>query len=196
MKRSDAQNRLLRINLDRTRCHYVIAFLNETGGDRQAKEQVTEVFELFRQLDSLQRVGRNFPDQVSAGKHLNSVLKAFLYTPYVAVMPGKRPPIIWREAPGDSAEIPTTSTAFIVSNIIAAYERGTLERIRKCLCGSWFFAESAKKVVCSDACRFRKFKEGKKESFNEERAAYMREYRGNPRVKASKRAKNGTSKTR
>ena len=53
------------------------------------------------------------------------------------------------------------------------------------MCGRWFFALTNKKAVCSDACRFQKFKQGK-DAFNEERAEYMREYRSNPRVKARK----------
>jgi len=45
----------------------------------------------------------------------------------------------------------------IVKTLLELTEMGALSRIRQCFCGKWFYAESNKKEVCSDACRARKF---------------------------------------
>ena len=61
----------------------------------------------------------------------------------------------------------------------------TLGRVRRCCCCFWFLAISAKKTVCSDACRFKKYQE--KREYKENRKKYMREYLKNPKVKAKRK---------
>jgi hypothetical protein len=55
-------------------------------------------------------------------------------------------------------------------------EQGSLDRVRKCICGRWFFATTNKKEVCSDACRFRKFQDGLGPALKEQRRKYMQKY--------------------
>jgi hypothetical protein len=62
---------------------------------------------------------------------------------------------------------------------------GTVGRIRQCRCGEWFMANTNKKLVCSGACRFKKYQE--KKEVKEKRKMYMKTYQQNPRVKARRK---------
>jgi hypothetical protein len=179
----------------------LVRFLNSPPGGSPKRAEVVKVFELFKQLDELQkeevelrkaappRELEGYPPRFTAAERentkrteslrraINAALLRFRFTPMLEIGAKVR----WIPA--------GKSTGAVISNflkmILDALEEGWLGRFRQCLCGQWFFANTNKKSVCSDACRFQKFKQGK-DTFNKERAEYMRKYRSNPRVKAKK----------
>ena len=64
----------------------------------------------------------------------------------------------FRDAGAGISNMPIDATAAIQIMLEMA-TAGTLGRVRRCRCGLWFLAISAKKTVCSDACRFKKYQE-------------------------------------
>jgi hypothetical protein len=182
---------------------YAVAwFLNEEKNtvDRMA---FLEVFKLCCELDGFrhqldqsmkamkaEKVNQIIAQQVLALTELNAILRKFQFVP---ALRGPDPyTIIWTGRAGQDDERNAIPTASFVQAVLETTEDGTLERVRQCLCGRWFFAQTTKKIVCSDACRFQKFKEGNEKTFNKERAAYMRKYRKNPRVKKAQKKRGGS----
>src|SRR5271157_3194381 len=49
-----------------------------------------------------------------------------------------------------------------------------LDRIRRCICGTWFFARFMHQRSCSDRCRHKNYEQS--EEFKENRRTYMRSY--------------------
>ena len=77
----------------------------------------------------------------------------------------------------------------IMSYLLEAVQNGYFDRLRRCeVCNKWFYANSLKKVVCSNTCRFRKYQS--KQEAKEKKRDYMRGYFRNPKVKARLRRKN------
>lgn len=99
----------------------------------------------------------------------------------------------------DKAPIPETAGIQIVLELVGS---GLLNRIRQCaapnaehangLCGKWFFAARNKKVVCSDACRSRKYQA--ETQFKEDRAKYMQRHRKTLRENKNVRVKKRQAK--
>lgn len=162
--------------------------------------EVMRIFGLCRQLDELRKTAppmpypseptpKIFSYEIKASRLLtavNDALGKFQFRPAL----GGRYRVNWLPArphaftdsevkrAQQSGKLPTPPLA-AVQLLLEMLEAGTLDRIRQCFCGRWFFATTNKKRVCSDACRFQKF--------NDQRAEYMKEYRKNPRVKAKRR---------
>jgi hypothetical protein len=194
MRRKSEANRLLLDGPD------VARFLNEEK-DRRDYAAVLKVFEMCRQLDELPRNkihllppqnleaprtaewNRNQKKVESLASAINDALGRFQFRPVLIVAPSP----YWLGWKGANAVLgPRLSTESIVMMILRMTVAGSLSRVRQCFCGRWFFAETNKKVVCSDACRFQKFKQAHQD-FNEQRAGYMRAYRSNPKVKSKRR---------
>jgi hypothetical protein len=181
---------------------YIVRFLNEESSD----EKVLKVFELCHELDQLRRgridasddldLNENAQQTVVTLAKLNAVLDDFRFVPVIGGL--DQYVVLWRAAtrrPASTEAGPPILTAeSLVKVILEMTEDGTIERVRKCLCGRWFLAQTNKKVVCSDACRFRKFKQQSDEGFNKDRAQYMRGYRRDRKKRAAKRKGNHAKK--
>jgi hypothetical protein len=202
MARPDQSNRSLRAaRMEYAAIHaeLLVRFLN--AGAESEDSRLWKLFGLCRQLN------RNTvpPTLNRLMRAINDALREFQFRPALGVPEYGRYRVGWVPAfvpgPADDPdvkrlkenphEIPTSPTA-VVKVILDMVEDGALDRIRQCFCGRWFFATTNKKRVCSDACRFQKFKHGDAKGFRDQRAEYMREYRKNPKVKAKRRA-NGNS---
>lgn len=166
----------------------IARFLNERSDENAI---ALKVFELCQQLDQLRR-GRidasddpneNAQQTVAILAKLNAALDDFRFVPHVGGLDQYF--VLWRAAGPRSAP---TEAGPIVKLILQMTEDGTIGRVRKCLCDGWFLAQTNKKVVCSDACRFRKFKQANEE-FNENRAEYMRGYRNARKKRAAAKRK-------
>ncbi len=184
-----------------------MSFLNQEQ-DTAARAEVLHIFELCRELEGLrqedeadtgpvnakavERFNKRNSQAMSALNALNAALNKFQFAPWLCGLGTYR--VLWRAVKAD-AEPSAISTASIVKALLEMTEVGALERIRQCFCGRWFFAQTNKKTVCSDGCRFRKFKDGA-QNFNQGRAQYMRNYRKNAKVIARKKKINGKTKTR
>lgn len=204
MQREKTTNRLLHEigKLERQLApeHALASFLNEAQTDRTA---TFEIFELCRQLDTLRTEQFETPTQRSSAtsrqssilERLDEAVSKFQFRPALIGCfpfaekegPMDRYTIYWtgkRVADDKANRLPAAN--FVIM-ILELTEAGALDRIRQCICKRWFFAQSKKKQVCSGACRFQKFKQATKQTFNKQRAAYMRDYRNNPM--ATKRKK-------
>ena len=73
----------------------------------------------------------------------------------------------------DTYRIPIGESLAARSLCEIAYRR-RLDRVRKCLCGTWFYAKRADQTSCSPTCR--KNKHQQTEAFREKRRIYMRSY--------------------
>ena len=165
----------------------LVAFLNTADTPAQSKKvwHAMQIFDLCQQLeDHLRTLPESIIDKPTHGllHSINAHLEEF---PFLAVLsPWQSHPFVWwRPAldrhtprdirPLDAIPLSEMSSPFlhldIIRLILSMTEAGTIGRIRKCICGKWFFAQTNKKRVCSDACRFQKF--------NSEHANYMRSYR-------------------
>lgn len=159
----------------------VARFLNEEG-NQTARESVLKIFELCRQLDDLRREPSGLNSKRQALHHaLDGALRKFQFRATLIDYQ-----VHWTGISSSEDETGTIPTANFIKVLLEMTEDGSIERIRRCLCGQWFFALTNKKTVCSDACRFQKFKQGKAEQFKKERAAYMRSYRKSPILKKRK----------
>jgi hypothetical protein len=211
-------NRLLHASdLERVQPHgeMLATFLNS------AKDDVTQshavgIFELCHQLDSLRKSKPPFPfpqkptaavteyvnKRYDLLKAVNQALSKYHFHPHLV---GHDPyQVNWMvaeptgqeiknpaQAIGDSILIPPISAINIILEMTA---NGTLDRVRQCICGRWFFAATNKKVVCSDACRFEKYKQKDNDAFKKNRADYMRTYYRNPKVQTKRKKPNGPTK--
>lgn len=140
--------------------------------DRQPTENVVQRRNLIRAINShleefvfAVRLGFSKGDVSSENYVLN-----WRQSPYPRASQSRvAPPVIGKN-------LRTISPSIAVIQILEMQTAGTLDRIRKCRCGHWFFAQSNKKVVCSNACRAAKFKQNSP-AHKEEHAKYMRQYR-------------------
>jgi hypothetical protein len=98
----------------------------------------------------------------------------------------------FRSSQGQINKTPLDETAAI-QIVLELATSGDLTRVRQCRCNRWFLATTTKKVVCSDACRFNKYRE--RDEFKEQRRKYMREYMRDPEVK-QRRSRNRTYKNK
>ena len=183
----------------------LVTFLN-TASTAPESWRAMQVFELCQQLGELQAEPKSTAKRRESAllSALNAHLELFRFIPVRGPLS-----VFWREAPDNRSPAPVRPLTGkelsampvpvfhidIIRVMLAMSEVGTLGRIRKCICGKWFFAQTNKKQVCSDACRFQKFQNSKQEdpkTFKRNHTKYMREYR---KVKA-RRIKNGKTKTR
>ena len=206
-------NRLLRVSLAEhaaLQADHLVRFLNDSAASGAERAKAISVFGLCRQLDALRKTAPPFPlpqepppkfwqysNKLSALlKAANDALREFRFVPILGGGPGPYwvgwiPSRVRRftkrqiKRAKESGAIPMPPLEAIKLTLEMT-EAGTLDRIRECVCGRWFFAASGKKMACSDACRFQKFKQVDPDKFHKERAEYMKEYRRNPRVKAKK----------
>jgi hypothetical protein len=127
---------------------------------------------------------------------VNSHLSEFRFTPMFVLVAPTQFVVQWRPAWERRTDPPKALTgeelcrvqpSTAAKSILDLMDAGMLNRVRQCMCGRWFYAQSAKKVVCSAACRFRKFKNADQDTYNKQRAEYMRGYRKNPKVKSKTR---------
>lgn len=137
-----------------------------------------------RSAASIEQLPSNLTEQASIVNAVNKLLRQFHFFPMLS----PESEIYWMAQRRPHDEPGTVTATALVQVVLEMTRDGSLERVRKCLCGRWFLANTNKKVVCSDSCRFKKFKQGKEEKFNKDRAAYMRGYRKNPIVKRRKRS--------
>jgi hypothetical protein len=169
---------------------------------------VVELLEAFQKLESLLwKVPPKFenPDEQAREierekleQSINQMLKKYHFYPVVSA--SYRFSVLWliadqpsvsqaqmehfRDAGGGIGNMPIPAPSAIQIMLEMATD-GTLGRIRKCRCGLWFLAISAKKTVCSDACRFKKHQE--KDEYKQERREYMRDYMKKDRVKMARK---------
>jgi hypothetical protein len=132
------------------------------------RPEVMKAFELCQQL-----LPGDAPRPATTA--LNRLLTALSFSPEVQHV-GGRPTVFWR--PLKEKEFSSW-----IKIILDLMETGTLARVRQCICSKWFYAESNKKKVCSDACRARKFSEGT------DRTEYMRAYRATLKAIAQQKGK-------
>jgi hypothetical protein len=171
MKRSSDKNRLSPDGFD------LALFLNEEPKYREERGDWLEVLKVL-DLCLLLRDCKNLARAEEVNSQINTVLRNFDFELYVH---GLGPKVMWISAKGPAGGH--------LKQILNMAEAGTLSLVRRCICGQWFFAATNKKLVCSDACRFRKFKQDHQQSFNENRAKYMRTYRKTVVKRRNNRAK-------
>jgi hypothetical protein len=190
--------------------YFLVGFLN-TANDRPEHAEVLKILDLCKEIDEIGKKA-DLTDQASAYftrwpialSALNSALRGFQFVPLVVgVFPGSFG-VFWSSpdrrgfTPAEVERSITLAHAYPITShgavqmVLEMTEARTLDRIRKCFCGQWFFAQTNKKAVCSDACRFQKFKQGA--TFNEDHTTYMQNYRKNPKVKAKGRKSNAKTK--
>jgi len=189
MQRSDDENRWLRLapgEMVARKAEHLVRFLNAPSGDEESQR----VLELFRLCCQLEALG---PRPTIAANNLrraiNAISSDFRVRPillgqewqWTAAHPGK--PAREEVKAGAKLEVTPVFAFKVLTDIMTA---GMLHRVKKCICGMWFFAGSRKKTVCSDKCRAKKFTDSN-ESFRAERAVYMRRYR--KAAEAARRAK-------
>ena len=101
---------------------------------------------------------------------LNERLALYASTPTFTLYDGRS----WGIDPAlDTYRIPIGESLAAHSLCEIAYRR-ELDRLRTCLCGTWFFASRVDQRSCSAACR--KSKHQQTDAFKEKRRIYMREY--------------------
>ena len=183
-------------------------FLNEEK-EEAARAEVMEVFDLCRQLDGLQaekaeasalflkrrlssheaatQTNKTNREIRPALKKLNAILGKFELVPQMDGFDSYT--VFWKPARTRSLEswMPGAS---VVTTILEMTAAGTLRRVRQCLCGRWFFAHTDKKMVCSAACRIRKFRAKDPDGFRKKCAKRMQKYRSDPDV-MGRQKKNG-----
>lgn len=153
-------------------------FLNQTPADKKSA-RVRGIFQLCQSLRALNPAATKQAENLRHS--INAHLSAFTVTPLLS-----GDTWAWKAPhPGREAG---ASPEFVLGVLADLDSRGLLHRIRQCFCGRWFFAGSEKKLVCTDACRFAKYKLADPETFKAFRADYMREYRRKPAVR--KRSKS------
>jgi hypothetical protein len=107
------------------------------------------------------------------------------------VMPTWRPlllPLAWEGQMERAAEY------IALADFMSTIESGEWERVRKCpICQKWFYAQSKKKLVCSNSCRFRKYQANG--VVRDKRREYMRSYFRHPKVKTRLRLKRKARST-
>jgi hypothetical protein len=175
----------------------VVDFLNG-GKDYSEDPRIVEVFNLCSQLGELRKTQPLLGSPAWWGyetekkKLLDSVnhaLAEYHFTPQLDLSllgAHDRFSLRWISARKTKFKDP----AWILQRILEMTQQGSLDRVRKCICGRWFFAATKKKEVCSDACRFRKFQEGLGPAFKEERRKYMQKYyRRKAKAKNAKKPK-------
>jgi hypothetical protein len=192
---------------------YLVGFLN-TASDPPEHAEVLRIFERCVELDDLRRTAPPLPvpmppyppDEIQehhtrktlALRAVNKALRGFQFLPQlgdgldgyrVDWIPGSIQTAAEVERSLNAGDLPISSLG-AVKIVLEMTEAGTLDRIRKCpVCQRWFFAQTNKKAVCSDACRFQKFKQNPTLNKPKDRVTYMQKYRKNPRVKAKAKAK-------
>lgn len=181
-------------------------FLNTTKGDPK-QQRVLDVIDCCRELAALRWASRPTVEYIesSAGiKHevqkakltqrIDTILQQYRFVPAVSVdyrlvvswRPSAAPELseaemkALRASPGDLSKFPIGETAAIQA-VLEMAAQDMLDRIRECRCGNWFMATTNKKQVCSDACRFEKYRDD--QEAQEKREAYDRKYNKNPKVK-------------
>ena len=172
----------------------LVGFLNQADAAAPSKEvwHTMQVFELCQHLhDHLSTLQQPVTDRHA--HHVCGAINRHLgQFPFFARLGPWRthPYVSWRPTPALGAQrdlkrldkqrhgdLPLVYFHLdMIRLILSMTEAGTIGRIRKCICSTWFFAQTNKKRVCSNACRFQKF--------SCERADYMRRYR---RAKANLR---------
>jgi hypothetical protein len=178
----------------------LVDFLNtaDTAAPSMEVGRALQIFELCQQLeDHLRALRKSAMDgRTHALLHLiNAHLEEF---PFLAVLGPWQSHLFvwWRRAPdrhpqrdvrplGAKRLKEMSSCAFhldMIRLILTMTEAGTVGRIRECICGKWFFAQTNKKRVCSDACRFQKF--------SREHANYMRSHRKAKAVLKNSKTRN------
>jgi len=140
-----------------------------------------QIFESCQKIEARWR--QSTSDKPTAGwfKNINALLEGFSFVPVLNPL-GSDLWVWWRQAPdwnsrrevwaGGSKHSDTKGSLFsydVIRLILNMTEAGTLNRIRKCHCGRYFFAQTNKKRVCSTACRL--------EKFNRDHPDYMSKYR-------------------
>jgi hypothetical protein len=161
------------------RAEHLAQFLNApVSGVEHAR--VVEVFRYCQQLESLEP---SSPIAANTRRAINAHLSEIHVVP-VRQQNG------WDWKAGHPGRVLGVSPAFALKVVSELDAGGLLGRMRQCeVCVKWFFAATAKKRVCTDACRYAKFKQSDPEAYNQDRAAYMRDYR-------EKRSKPGVKKWR
>ncbi len=137
--------------------------------------RVVEVFKYCQQLGSLD------PDSRSAG-NIRRAINAHVSELRVAIVRQQNGDWDWKPLPGEAG--------FALKVVADLESNGLLNRMRQCeVCSAWFFAGSAKKLVCRDACRQQKLKRSDPEAYRQKRAESMRAYRGSKHKRSRKRSR-------
>jgi hypothetical protein len=210
MKRKIRVNRQLRVTLiehAEMQAGYLVGFLN-TVNDRPEHAEVLKILDLCKELEELRKTAPRRPlpaeptSEVAsylsrmpiAMSALNKMLQKFQFVPALIGLAFGDDPfrVDWSPAhvqflaPAEVKRIMMAGATPIpplsaVKLVLEMTETGTLDRIRKCICGLWFFAGNNKKYSCSDACKFKKHTQ--RAAFKSGRADYMKGWRKNRKAK-------------
>jgi hypothetical protein len=192
MERNKTTNRLLRVpGYAAIKADSLVRFLNTPQPEGDVEHFRVMAFLGFCQELNGQPAG-NTVQRRALIRNINSHLEEFVFAVRLGFNKGdvfsEKYVLNWRQSPYPRAShsrvappvtgrnLGTVSPSIAVIEILEMQTAGTLDRIRKCQCGQWFFARSNKKAVCSDACRVAKFKQSSA-TYKEDCAKYMRKYR-------------------
>ncbi|MGA7239696.1 MAG: hypothetical protein WBY44_28715 [Bryobacteraceae bacterium] len=195
MATENEKNRLLRRSrkdYEKAKADNLTAFLNTA--DIGASAQRSFAMEIFGLCQQLQDASEESPERLAGTfRAVNACLDHFRFKPALYRPHDRYVAVQWRpDEQRQGTAVPLTGAVIgrigptaAIKLMLDMVEDGSFDRIRKCICGQWFFAQSKKRLTCSDPCRLRKFKEDRGGKYD--RTEYMREYRKNPKVKAKRR---------
>ncbi len=191
-KRNDTTNRALRVpGYAAAKAESLVRFLNTPQPESDLERwRAMEIFRLCHDLDK--QPAENIVQRRNLIHHINANVEEFVFTVRLEFSKGDAASenyvLHWRQSPYPRAthsrvappvtgrNLGTISPSIAVIEILEMQTAGTLDRIRKCRCGRWFFAQSNKKAVCGNTCRAEKFKQSSP-TYKDDRAKYMRKYR-------------------
>ncbi|HXS98712.1 MAG TPA: hypothetical protein VN736_29145 [Candidatus Limnocylindrales bacterium] len=193
MKRSKPTNRFLRnTDFDAARAEILVGFLNEPDDGSELRFRVLQIFRMCREMRE-ESVRQN----PSILRPINAHLEEFSFT--VSLSFRGEYELNWRPAPYvqhstapeplNTARLRVSSPSAAVMQVLEMQMARSLDRIRECRCGKWFFARTNKKAVCSDRCRLAKHREDEPEAYRKDRADYMRKWRIDKKHEAERKAK-------
>jgi hypothetical protein len=132
---------------------------------------LVQVLAEIDQLPIWTRMEDDLPQLDPLIKELNERLALYAATPTFTLYDGRSWGI--NDALDTYHRIPVGESLAARSLCEIAYLR-RLDRVRTCLCGTWFYAKRADQTSCSPTCR--KNKHQQTEAFREKRRIYMRSY--------------------
>jgi hypothetical protein len=152
----------------------VLSWLNDelparaySKGGRQRIDRLLALLKEFSCLVAKRRQTKRF---LSAGAELNKLIMPYPSWKLV----------VWKEGALDFGENfslvkgPTEMEAATAHCAMDLAELNDLDRLRRCICGKWFFAVRRAQQSCSGRCRHRLYEQSA--AFKAKRRAYMRKY--------------------
>ena len=133
-------------------------------------ETLKQLLEEVSRLPGWARMEDRKPRVEVRTRELNERLALYASTPTFTLYDGRSWGI---DDALDTFRIPIGESLAARSLVEIAY-RQELDRVRTCLCGTWFYASRLDQRSCSPSCR--KTKHQQTDSFKEKRRLYMRNY--------------------